>query len=376
MTEISYVFVDSQERLTQAAEALSKCPRLHLDTEFDSGRGPTRLCLLQISSGTEIFLIDTLRLTQLDVLAQALARPEVEWVLHAGLQDLELIAQRLHVRAPERLFDTQVAYALLSAENNVALSYLCHRLLGVRPSPGHQADDWVRRPLSESQLRYAAGDVKHLPALADALSQRAEAKNRLALVYEASHEALEPAREPAAPLSLESFRNAWQLGPLSQAGLRFLIEWYEQLTGDEKRSAPDNKTLLALAARLPESVDALARVKGASPAFVKRYGKQIVQGLRQASKQSADFVPIDPIPYATFADIRYEAWLGLLRAEVCTALEVSPEHVLPPRILRELKAKLQGTRPLRLSETLRGYRKRLLGSAIDEFCEQHPPPLA
>ncbi len=372
-----YTLVDSQEGLAQAAHALSTCPRLYFDTEFDSGRGPTRLCLLQISSGTEVFLIDTLKLGELDVLAQALARPDVEWVMHAGLQDLELIQQRLHLRAPKRLFDTQVAYALVSAENNVSLAYLCRQLLGVDSHGGHQADDWVRRPLSDSQLRYAAGDVEHLPALTEALTERAEAHHRLTLVFEASHEALEPSREPAALLSLESFRNAWQLSPRSQAGLRFLIDWYQQLSVEDKRGAPDNKTLLALAARMPESADALARIKGASPAFVKRYGKQIVEGLRERALRavSTDFVPIAPAPYATFAEIRCEAWLGLMRAEVCAALEVSPEHVLPARVMRELKAQLQGSRSVRLSDALRGYRKRLLGSAVDDFCERQPPPV-
>jgi hypothetical protein len=89
---------------------------------------------------------------------------------------------------------------------------------------------------------------------------------------------------------------------------------------------------------------------------------------------STDFVPIEPQPYATFAEVRCDAWLGLLRAEICAALEVSPEHVLPLRVLRELKAKLQEGGPVRLSDALRGYRKRLLGSAIDEFCERQPPP--
>lgn len=376
MTERPYLFIDSQDGLVHAAQALSACPQLYFDTEFDSGRGPTRLCLLQISSGREIFLIDTLKLGELDLLAHALARPDVAWVMHAGLQDLELIQRRLQVRAPERLFDTQVAYALVSAENNVSLAYLCRRLLGVTSHAAHQADDWLRRPLSESQLRYAAGDVEHLPALAARLTQLAEAKNRLAFVFEASHEALEPSREPAAPLSLESFRNAWQLSPRSQAGLRFLIAWYERLSAEDKRSAPDMKTLLALAARMPESLDALARIKGASPAFVKRHGKEIVEGLRERALRdgSSDFVPLEPAPYATFTEIRYEAWLGLMRAEVCASLEVSPEHVLPARVMRELKAKLQGDGPVRLSDALRGYRRRLLGSAMAEFCERQPPP--
>ncbi|HEX2872495.1 MAG TPA: hypothetical protein VHP33_14600, partial [Polyangiaceae bacterium] len=146
MTDSPYVLVDSQAALESAARALADCPRLYLDTEFESGRGPTRLCLLQISSGSEIFLVDTLKLGKLDPLGAVFARPEVEWVFHAGLQDLALIEERLHVSAPQRLFDTQVAYALVTAESNVALAYLRYQLLGTRSGKAHQADDWLARP--------------------------------------------------------------------------------------------------------------------------------------------------------------------------------------------------------------------------------------
>jgi len=376
MNDHPYVLVDSAEGLERAASALASCSRLYLDTEFESGRGPTRLCLLQISTGTDIFLVDTLKLGRLDPLSAAFGRPDVPWVFHAGLQDLALIEQRLHVSAPSSLFDTQVAYALVSAESNVSLAYLRHQFLGARADKGHQADDWLARPLSESQLRYAASDVHDLPAITDLLLQRADAKDRRELVFEASREALQPSREPAPPLTLEQFRNAWQLGPNSQAGLRFLIDWFNALSAEEKLTAPDLKTLLALAARLPETAAALARIKGVSPGVLQRHGAHLARGLTSAAQQatSADFVPIEPTPYATFADIRREAWLGLLRAEVCTALEVSPEQVLPQRVVRELKAKLQEGRSARLSEALRGYRKRLLGAAIDAFYERHPPP--
>jgi len=376
MNHHPYVFVDSVGALERAASALASSPRLYLDTEFESGRGSTRLCLLQISSGTEIFLVDTLKLGPLVPLASALARPDVQWVFHAGLQDLALIEQRLQIRAPECLFDTQVAYALVSAESNVSLAYLRYQLLGARSDKAHQADDWLARPLSESMLHYAASDVHDLPAITELLLQRAEAKGRRQLVFEASREALDPAREPPPPLTLEQFRNAWQLGPKSQAGLRFLIDWHNALSTEEKLAAPDLKTLLALAARLPETPAALARIKGVSPGLLQRYGAHLVDGLTNAARQavSSDFVPIEPLPYATFAEIRREAWLGLLRAEVCATLEVSPEQVLPQRVIRELKAKLQDPRLGRLSDALRGYRKRLLGDAVDAFCERHPPP--
>jgi len=376
MNDYPYVFVDSPEGLERAASALASCPRLYLDTEFESGRGATRLCLLQISSGSDIFLVDTLKLGRLDPLAEVFARPDLSWVFHAGLQDLALIEQRLHVRAPLSLFDTQIAYALVSAESNVSLAYLRYQLLGARADKGHQADDWLARPLSESQLQYAAGDVRDLPAITDLLLERALAKQRRELVFEASREALDPSREAPPPLTLENFRNAWQLGPSSQAGLRFLIDWHNALSADQKLASPDLKTLLAVAARLPESSGALARIKGVSPGVLQRHGAELVSGLTNAARQakSTDFVPIEPLPYATFADIRRDAWLGLLRAEVCATLEVSPEQVLPQRVVRELKARLQEERSLRLSDALRGYRKRLLGEAVDAFYERHPPP--
>jgi ribonuclease D len=375
MTGCPYVLVDSQQGLEEAASALASCSRLYLDTEFESGRGATRLCLLQISSGSEVFLVDTLKLGRLAPLTEVFARRDVVWVFHAGLQDVSLIEQRLGVQAPSSLFDTQVAYALVSAESNVALAYLRYRLLGARSSKAHQADDWLARPLSESQLRYAASDVRDLPAMTELLLQRAEAKGRRELVFEASREALEPSRETP-PLTLEQFRNAWQLGPASQAGLRFLIDWHNALAADAKSHAPDLKTLLALAARLPENPGALARIKGVSPAVLQRHGAELVSGMTRAAEQatSSDFVPIEPLPYATFAEIRRDAWLGLLRAEVCAALEVSPEQVLPQRVVRELKVRLQEGRPAPLSAALRGYRRRLLGEAVDAFCERQPPP--
>ncbi|RYZ03050.1 MAG: hypothetical protein EOO73_29470 [Myxococcales bacterium] len=376
MNDHPYLFVDSQPELERAANALTACPRLYLDTEFESGRGPTRLCLLQISSGAEIFLVDTLKLPRLDPLTEVFSRPDTVWVFHAGLQDLPLIEQRLHVRASQRLFDTQVAYSLVSAESNVSLAYLRYQLLGSRWGKAHQADDWLARPLSESQLQYAASDVRDLPALTELLLQRADAKDRRELVFEASREALGSSREPSPPLTLENFRNAWQLGPESQAGLRFLIGWHNALSSEEKLTAPDLKTLTALAARLPETPSALARIKGVSAGVVQRHGAHLAKGLTSAARQAtaADFVPIEPLPYATFVDLRRDAWLGLLRAEVCAALECSPEHVLPQRTLRELKAKLQEGRTARLSTALRGYRQRLLGDAVDAFCNDHPPP--
>jgi len=374
---VKYRLIDSVESLEQARAALEGSTQLYLDTEFESNRNGTRLCLLQVSRGHEVLLIDAVKLPDLTTLRPVFENPTTEWVLHAGVQDVHLIAQSMKLSPPPRLFDTQVAWSMSSAENSVSLSYLQFKLLGVRSSKAHQADDWILRPLPESQLRYAASDVEHLPKLAELLIETAKSKQRLELVYQASHEALTPLREPPAPLKLESFRNAWQLDAKNQAGLLFLIAWYNGLSADEKRDTPDTKTLLSIASRLPESIDVLGRIKGVQRNFVQHFGRRVVTGMAEAARNSKaeDFTPIDPPPYATFAETRLDAWLGTLRAEICTGLEVAPEFVLPARVLKELKFELQERGSAGLEATLQGFRRALLGPALRAFCDQHPPPL-
>ena len=117
--------IDSPGALDEALDQLEddldgvETPRLYLATEFESNRSGTKLCLLQISAGTESFLVDPLRLKSLDPLGDLLADPDIEWVLHAGLQDVDLITKNLRVDPPRRLLDTQIAWGLLSGRAHI-----------------------------------------------------------------------------------------------------------------------------------------------------------------------------------------------------------------------------------------------------------------
>src|SRR5258706_15703601 len=187
--------VDTERELRAIVSSLDPAPVIYLDTEFDSNRDGKTLCLIQLGDRENVHLIDALRLSVLDPLRD-LANPEREWVLHAGLQDIELLRDRLRLSAMPKLFDTQVAWALSSAESSVSLAYLKFRLLEVRSGKPHQTDDWRRRPLPTNQLAYAKADVELLPALHEKLRERLTRLGRAELVHAASNEACCPAREP------------------------------------------------------------------------------------------------------------------------------------------------------------------------------------
>ncbi|MCB9578644.1 MAG: HRDC domain-containing protein [Polyangiaceae bacterium] len=370
--------IDSRAELDRVVRELEEGSTFYLDTEFEATREGTTLCVMQLSSGGSIHLIDALRLSDLAPLTRALGKADAEWVLHAGQQDVPLLVDRLKLETPPRLFDTQVAWGLTSAEPSVSLAYLQFRMLGLRSGKAHQADDWKRRPLPDSQLAYAASDIEHLPEMHAELRRKLESLGRLDIVREASADLTWPSSDPPEPIALEDFRNAWQLDVHSQAALRFLITWHNELSPRERRFAPEQKTLLSIAARLPESGADLARIKGVPRRWAQEQGERLVGRLMRATAEAdgSRFVPIDPPPYATFEEIRIDAWLAFLRAEVCTALTVAPELALPGRVLKKLRRALleHESFDAAVNATLGGWRHRLLAEAMAKVAAREPPP--
>ena len=359
--------------LADLSQALRGAEILFLDTEFESNRSGIELCLLQVSDGRQIFLVDAIALRDLTPLGEAFQSGAL-WVLHAGQQDVMLLAERLELRTRPRVFDTQIAWSLSTVEHSVSLAYAQFRALGLRGTKAHQADDWVRRPLPASQLAYAAADVEHLPDLYRFLSERLTALGRVDLVPVASAESVWTETAPPTVLALESFRNAWQLDHRGQAALRYLIQWFNALPEREREQAPENKTLLSLAGRLPRSVDDLQRIKGVPRSWSRELAQNLVTGLTRAA-EAADangFVPIDPPAYATKQELSLDGWLAAARADVCVSLEVAPELALPSRIMKGLRSHVLNHGTGQLGEALDGWRKALLSAPLARFASDFP----
>jgi ribonuclease D len=365
--------IASPNELAPLNEVLQRAGTLFLDTEFESNRSGIELCLLQVSTGSQIFLIDAIALGDLTPLRQAFQQSSL-WVLHAGQQDVMLLEGRLGLSARPRVFDTQIAWSLSTVEHSVSLAYAQFRALGQRSSKAHQADDWLRRPLPASQLAYAAADVERLPELYAFLKQRVTALGRAELVSIASAESVWTEASTGSRLSLESFRNAWQLDHRGQAALRYLIEWFNGLPERERENAPENKTLLSLAGRLPRSVDDLQRIKGVPRSWSKDLAQTLVTGLTRAAAAAdeSEFVPIDPPFYATKHELRVDGWLSAARAEVCASLEVAPELALPGRVMKALRSHALCHGTAELGHALDGWRKTFLSGPLSQFASDFP----
>lgn len=365
--------IDSEDGLRALADELRGAEFIYLDTEFDSSRDGTRLSLVQLCRGEGVAIVDALRIADLAPLASALSDPATTWVLHAGQQDVNLLTQRLGIPRPQRLFDTQVAWALLGVEYSASLAYLKYRLLGIRGEKPHQADDWLRRPLPPTQIAYAADDVVHLPAIHRELAQRLARHGRTQAAYDASLEPLGVTPELPQPLTLSAFRNAWQLEEDGQAVLLFLIDWFNALPFAERATAPEPKGLLAIASRRPRTLEELSGLRAVPRRTVSIHGRTLLGGIERAlsGAKRAEFTAIEPPPYATPRDILLEGWLEAIRAEVSTTLNVAPELAFPGRLMRRMKdAATLGGHLEAAGNCLTGWRAELLGREFTERADR------
>jgi ribonuclease D len=156
---------------------LEEVPEVALDTEADSLHHYfEKVCLIQLAAGEENAILDPLSGMDLSPLLALLARKPL--VLHGADYDLRMM-RLTHGFLPEgEVFDTMLAARLLGHEE-IGLASLVERFFGVRLSKGGQKSDWSKRPLSESQLRYAAADTRYLLPLADRLRQDLQRLGRI-----------------------------------------------------------------------------------------------------------------------------------------------------------------------------------------------------
>jgi len=167
--------------LDAVVSRLRTVDRYALDTEFHREKTYwPRVALLQIAwpdgagGPAGVALVDPLAV-DLGPLAEILAGPAT-MVAHAAEQDLEVL-QLACGCGPSRLFDTQVA-AALTGHGLASLAALSAAYLGVEVAKGDRLTDWNARPLSDSQLRYAAADVDNLLELADRIDTDLDGRGR------------------------------------------------------------------------------------------------------------------------------------------------------------------------------------------------------
>ncbi len=366
----------SSAEIADAARAARERGRLGIDTEFMSeGRYRALLCLVQIAvddaeapGGARVLLIDTLADADVTPLAELLAEPAIEIVLHAGRQDVAIL-HRVWRTEITSVFDTQIAAGFAGGGAQTGYGNLLGSMLGRRVGKTASYTRWDARPLTGEQLSYAAEDVVHLLELADELQRRLEASGRLEWAREECRR-LEGATDERDPLTAwERLPRIGQLDPRSRAVARELAAWRERTAAAEDKptgSIVGDPSLVELAKRQPRNPGALEQIRGLHPSTIRRRGEAILDAI--TAGREAEPIPREEargrsepgdVPLIVLAE-------ALLRARAMDA-DLAYELIASRSELELVVGATRRGEPQPSVRALTGWREELVGADLREL---------
>lgn len=289
------MYIANQEDLEAFANRAMRSSVLAIDTEFLREKTYyAKLCLLQLATDDETAIVDPFEVDDLRVLAPLLENESVVKLFHAGGQDLEILLREVGV-LPRPLFDTQVAAALLGHTQQIGYAALVHAECGVTLKKIDSFTDWSRRPLSESQLEYAADDVAYLPRMYERMRAQLVELGRLAWLDRDFEDLADPKRY--ATNERERYRRLKRVSQLSRrqlAAAREVAAWRELEA--QRRDVPrkwvvTDEQIVEACKREARTIDELFMVRGMSDRLSTKDARCVVALMSSALDAPPDAWP-------------------------------------------------------------------------------------
>lgn len=279
-------YIADPEQLREAVGGLSAEAILGLDTEtfWDVRTGRSGVSLVQVAPpGGEVIVADVLT-TGIDPLRPILESPEVKMVAHNAHFD-EAVLRAAGVQT-FGLIDTLRMSRMALTLGSHSLSSVSEHLFGVPLDKSLQRSNWRRRPLTGSQIEYAALDAHVVLRVYDELSRILAEQGRLEVALRAS--AVEP--KPAGEQSKPRRRRTAPvpeiiLTPEEKRLVATLKKWRLERANSRRVPAymicPD-RTLEHIARARPTTLEALASIYGLGESKVRSFGEDLLKAIQEA----------------------------------------------------------------------------------------------
>ncbi|XP_055967013.1 exosome component 10-like [Sorex fumeus] len=256
--------VTSLDQLVQLNTTLLACWEFAVDLEHHFYRSFLGLtCLMQISTRTEDFIIDTLELrSDMHLLNESFTDSAIVKVFHGANSDIEWLQKDFGLYVVN-MFDTQQAARLLRLGRH-SLDHLLKRYCNVQANKQYQLADWRVRPLPEEMLHYAREDTHYLLYIYDCMrlelwAAASEQPTKARVVWQRSRDIC--LRKFAKPLFTdESYLKLYEklktpLNAQQLTAFRLLFAWRDHLARREDESCCyvlPNRMMLKISEELPE----------------------------------------------------------------------------------------------------------------------------
>lgn len=363
-----YEEITDSARLPEIVASCREKSAIALDTEFARTNTYYPIVgLVQIYDGENCYLIDPLAVEDLSPLADLLSDDSVTKVLHACSEDVEVFCDALGV-VPQPIFDTQIAAALLGVGFSVSYQNLVKHYMDILIPKEETRSDWLQRPLTASQLEYAALDVIHLLEVYELQQVELADLDRAGWVTD---ECAKLAQDIPTQIDPEDFylkvKNLWRLDQSQLYVLKQLCAWRERAAREKnmpRNRIVDEKALFQIAA-LSLSDKKAFRDKAEMTSRQLRFHADELETLL-AEWRSA---PVDDYPdliEKKNSPINNQLLRSLKKvvAECAEKLNVAPEMLAKRRHLEQLIRSENSAGEFRLPSALGGWRQSVIGEPL------------
>ncbi len=353
---------------------------LAIDTEFmRTNTFYPKLGLLQVADTESVYLIDPLCINSWDAFKDVLRSTSCEVVMHSAGEDLTVF-QATFGQLPQNLFDTQIAAAYLGKGFSLSYQALVQDVVAEEIPKDETRSDWLQRPLSDSQLRYAALDVEYLLQIREKLSGLLEKEGMFSWFSQDSGQLLRIAEAQESRQSwehcYEKVSNSWKLNNRELKYLQQLCYWREQQARRRDRPrnwiAKDNELLeiaQVFASDVSLAYENWDKVSSVNSGFKRHNGGKLIELFRQPSaiaKFDRSRIP-PPLSPRLRNQIKQLRTIVNQKAE---ELDIAPELLARKRWLTDLVQNVLGSGSYQWPDSLVGWRKEILSPLFEPVLEK------
>ncbi|XP_076896199.1 protein RRP6-like 2 [Bidens hawaiensis] len=304
----SFKLVQDVKDLKELAAKLRDADEFAVDLEHNQYRSFQGLtCLMQISTRTEDFIVDTLKLrAQIGpYLREVFKDPTRRKVLHGADRDIIWLQRDFGIYVCN-MFDTGQASKVLNLERN-SLEYLLRHFCDVAANKQYQNADWRLRPLTKEMLRYAREDTHYLLYIYDVMKRRLLSlpkgpdctEEPLVEVYQRSYNLCMQLYQKEI-MTENSYLNIYGLHAADLSGQQLAIiaglcQWRDVIARSEDESTGyilPNKVLIEIAKQMPVTPGKLRHVLKSRLSYIERNLGAVVSIIRHSMQNAVAFEPV------------------------------------------------------------------------------------
>ena len=368
---MNYQFIASEVKLNNICDDLLKEKVIGVDLEADSLYCfKEKICLIQIATSTQAFLIDPFVLKEISPFLKVLENPDTIKIFHGSDFDIRSIDRDYQTKV-NNLFDTEIACRFLGLKER-GLGSLLKRNFNIDANKKYQKANWSKRPFMQEMIRYSVMDVQYLTRLYDIIHKKLMDNGRLLWAKEEFEIQEQVRHENSHSLPLfKKFKGAGKMDNRTLAVLENLLQLRVRIA--QKKDQPlfkimSNSSLTALSINKPETIDQILKTKALSKRQVDMYGKFCEDAINQAMELEQEKLPSYPRikkHRKTFKEEKRVKALKKIREQLSLSMGIEPGFLLNNALIDSIAVKTpKNLEALLKIENIRHWQVENIGNDI------------